>query len=393
MKNIVLGITGGIAAYKVVQVASNLAQKNYEVKVVMTESAVEFVTPLTFRTITQNPVETDLFSPPQNFKVKHVSLAKQADIFLIAPATANFISKMASGIADDLLSTLILATEAPIIVAPSMNVNMYNNPIIQDNMDYLKDKGIEIISPDSGYLACGDTGKGRLPEPELLTELVIRKLSPKFLKDYKVLITAGPTREPLDPVRYLSNYSSGKMGYALARAANNAGADVTLISGPVSLESPAGVQTINIETAEAMEKEVLELASSQDIIIMAAAVADFRPVRKAKKKLKKDKFKSSLNLVQNPDILKKIGKNKTNNQIIVGFAAESSDLEKNAYSKLVNKNLDMIIANNINRTDIGFASNDNEVLLITKNQQKKLKKMSKINLANKIIRYINDKIL
>ncbi|MFW5976310.1 MAG: bifunctional phosphopantothenoylcysteine decarboxylase/phosphopantothenate--cysteine ligase CoaBC [Bacillota bacterium] len=393
MNNIVLGVTGGIAAYKVVQVASNLTQIDYNIDVVMTESAKEFVTPLTFRTITRNPVESDLFSPPQNFEVKHISLAKKADLFLIAPATANFISKIASGIADDLLSTLILATRAPVLIAPAMNVNMYNNSIIQDNINYLKEKGFKFIIPESGYLACGDTGKGRLPDPPLLTEAVISELTPNILEGKKVLVTAGPTREPLDPVRYISNYSSGKMGYALAKAAFNAGGEVTLVSGPVSINSPFGVKTQKVETAREMAKKINDISSNYDIIIMAAAVADFRPHTKNKRKIKKEKFEKSLNLTSNPDILKKLGKNKNNDQILIGFAAETSNLIQNAEKKLKEKNLDMIIANDISKSEIGFGSESNEVTIIDKYQKEKIRKMDKQKLAELIIKKIYDNLL
>ncbi len=274
--NIVLGVTGGIAAYKSLQVASNLTKLNHNVYTIMSESATEFINPLTFHSITHLPVESKLFSNTTS-EVKHIGLADKADLFLIAPATANFIAKAAAGIADDLLTTVILATQAPIMIAPSMNVHMFENQVVQRNMKTLEDLGFDIITPDSGYLACGYTGKGRLPDPERLVEEVKNKLSQKDLNNKKILITAGPTRESIDPVRFLTNHSSGKMGYALARAASYRGAEVQLISGPTELDPPLGVELIQIKTASEMEKEVLKRYKEADIIIMAAAVADYTP--------------------------------------------------------------------------------------------------------------------
>ena len=390
-KNILLGVTGGIAAYKMVNVASTLTKKGYNVKVVMTESATEFVTPLTFRSVTHNRVATEMFSTPDNYNVKHVSLAEHADTVLIAPATANFIAKMAQGLADDLLSTLILATEAPIMIAPSMNKNMYQNAIVQDNIEYLKKNGIEIIAPNTGYLACGDKGEGRLPEPELLSEFVIKKLTDNKFKDYQIMITAGPTREAIDSVRYLSNYASGKMGYALARAACYQGGEVTLISGPTELDSAPGVNLKRVTSAREMDKMVKQYAPEQDIIIMTAAVSDFRPELEKKQKLKKECWDGQLNLVSNPDILAELGQNKKDDQILVGFAAETDNLISNSQQKLEEKNLDMIIANDISRDDIGFASDENQVVIMTDQTQKELNKMSKLKLAYKILEqlYLN----
>jgi len=385
-KNIVLGISGGIAAYKMVEVASRLVKLGANVDVIMTESATKFVKPLTFRSITHSPVESDLFSPPDHFEVKHISLAKKADLFMIAPATANIIGKIANGIADDLLTTIIMATEAPVLISPTMNVNMYNNPIVQENMEYLKEKGYKIITPPAGYLACGDIGEGRLPEPYQLVENIKKDLTKKDLKNKKVLITAGPTREAIDPVRFISNYSSGKMGYELARMASYRGADVTLISGPSNLEKPLGVNLIKVNTAEEMKNEVINRSKNQDIIIKAAAVSDLKPKNYNNNKIKKNNKKiTSIEVESTPDILAELGKNKPEGQILVGFAAESEYLIKNSLKKLKEKNLDMIIANDITRDDAGFQSDKNEVEILTKNTQKSLTLMEKIEIADTIL--------
>lgn len=390
-KNIVLGITGGIAAYKMVGVASSLVKEGATVDVIMTESATEFVQPLTFRSITNRPVNTSLFSSPEHFDVKHIGLAKKADLFMIAPATANIIAKIANGIADDLLSTTIMATKAPVIISPAMNTNMYNNSIVQDNISYLKDKRYKIINPDSGYLACGDIGAGRLPELVVLVENIKKQLTEKDLKGKNVLVTAGPTREPIDPVRFLSNYSSGKMGYELARRASYRGADVTLVSGPTHLKTPLGVEMIKVETAIEMKECLDKLASEYDIIIKAAAVSDLRPKTYNSEKLKKrDDDLKTISVVANPDILAGLGANKREDQILVGFAAESDAVIENARAKLYEKNLDMIIANDISREDVGFQSDENEVTIITDDFQKKFPIMSKTEVADIILDRIKD---
>lgn len=390
-KNIVLGITGGIAAYKMVEVASQLTKKNFEVYVIMTEAATRFVTPMTFQAITHNPVETNLFEPTQNYNVKHVSLADRADLVLVAPATANFIAKMARGIADDLLSTILLATKAPILVSPAMNKNMFNNSIVQENINYLKEKDFTIIEPDSGYLACGDKGPGRLPEPSFLVEQIIKTLTPSVFEGKEILITAGPTREPLDPVRFITNYSSGKMGYSLARVAEFKGAKVNLISGPTALTPPEGVNMIRIKTAQDMKQEVNRVASQCDIIIMAAAVSDFRPETREKEKIKKGGYNSmQLKLRLNSDILAELGTNKRKDQILVGFAAETEQLKKNAVKKLEEKNLDMIVANQINVPGIGFESDDNQVFVFAQNESLELPKMNKQVLADILLDKIYD---
>lgn len=381
-KNILLGITGGIAAYKMVEVASSLTKLGYSVNTVMTKGGREFVTPLTFQNITHNPVETELFTPPAHYQVKHISLAEKANVCLIGPATANFIGKLASGIADDLLSTIIMATNAPVLLSPSMNSNMYNNPVVQDNLKYLKDKGYKIIEPAEGDLACGYQGKGRLPEPEELVERVIAELTVSDLKEKQILITAGPTREKIDPIRYLSNLSSGKMGYSLARAACFRGANVTLISGPTNLKPPINVNVSYVESAEEMYKEVKKYNVNSDIFIMTAAVADFSPVEYQENKIKKNTVEQlSLKLKINPDILYEIGQNKRDDQLLVGFAAESKNLIKNARQKLLNKKLDMIIANDIR----AFSNDENKVTIITSEQFEELPVMKKNKLADIIL--------
>jgi len=385
--NIVLGVTGGIAAYKSVQIASNLTKLNHNVYTIMTESAVEFVSPLTFHSITHLPVENDLFTSSGE-EVKHIDLADKADLFLIAPATANFIAKAAAGIADDLLTTVLLATQAPIMIAPSMNVHMFENPIVQKNMKTLADLGFNIITPDSGYLACGYTGKGRLPEPERLVEEVKRKLSKKDLKNKKVVITAGPTRESLDPVRFLSNYSSGKMGYALAKAASYRGAEVKLISGPSAVEVPLGVELAQIETAEEMKEAVFAEYKNADLVIMAAAVSDYRPQEIMTEKIKKSGENLVLKLERTTDILAELGKNKKSSQLLVGFAAESENLLENAQKKLSKKQADYIIANDISNQSIGFGSDKNQVSILCEESIVKLPTADKEKLAHQILNYI-----
>ncbi|SFL29173.1 bifunctional phosphopantothenoylcysteine decarboxylase/phosphopantothenate--cysteine ligase CoaBC [Halanaerobium salsuginis] len=387
--NIVLGVTGGIAAYKMLQVASNLTKLNHNVYTIMTESATKFINPLTFHSLTHLPVETDLFSSTSN-EVKHIELADQADVFLIAPASANFLGKAAAGIADDLLTTVILASRAPIIVAPSMNVHMFENQIVQQNMTVLAERGYQIISPAAGYLACGYTGKGRLPEPELLVEAVLKELSKKDLTGKNILITAGPTREAIDPVRFISNNSSGKMGYALAKAAAYRGADVTLISGPTALTPPVGVNYIAVKTAAEMKTEVDNNFSKSDITIMAAAVADYRPLQTNSEKLKKSTGNLKVELTRTTDILAEIAKNKRKDQLVVGFAAESQNLLANAQKKLEEKAADFIIANDISLPDLGFGSNNNKITILTGESKTTLPVQSKEKLAHKIFDYLID---
>lgn len=385
--NIVLGVTGGIAAYKSLQVASDLTKLNHNVYTIMTESAAEFINPLTFHSITHLPVESKLFSTTTS-EVKHIGLADKADLFLIAPATANFIAKAAAGIADDLLTTVILATEAPIMVAPSMNVHMFENQIVQRNMDILEDYGYDIITPASGYLACGYTGKGRLPEPERLVEEIKYKLCPKDLKNKKVLVTAGPTQESIDPVRFLTNHSSGKMGYALAKAAAYRGAEVKLISGPTELEVPLNTKNINVQTAAEMKKEVFKEFNWSDITIMAAAVADYKPKIIKKQKIKKTTDNLSLELERTADILFGLGKKKRKDQLLIGFAAETENLIKNAQKKLNKKQADYIVANDISNKNIAFGSDENRVSIISEKGISNLPLLDKGKLAHEIFDYI-----
>lgn len=384
---VLLGITGGIAAYKMVEVASSLTKKGFSVHTIMTENATKFVTPLTFQNITHNPVSVELFSQPVNYDVKHISLADKADLCFIGPATANFIGKLANGIADDLLTTVMMATQAPVFIAPSMNKNMYSNSIVQENISYLKEKGYHVVEPGEGYLACGVEGKGRLPEPLEIVEKIVGHFQEKDLEGRKIMITAGPTREALDPVRFVSNYSTGKMGYALAQAAANRGAEVTLITGPTALNRPYVSEIIEVESAEEMYDAVMDDCSSQDIIIMTAAVADFCPDKYSIEKIKKDsKEKMIVELVSNPDILAELGKNKEENQILVGFAAESNNLLENARKKLEKKNLNMIVANSVS----AFGSDENEVKIITENDICPLERMKKEKLADVILDSVVD---
>jgi len=385
--NIILGVTGGIAAYKSVQIASDLTKLNHNVYTIMTESAAEFVSPLTFHSITHLPVESKLFDTTTS-EVKHIGLADKADLFLVAPATANFIAKAAAGTADDLLTTVLLAAQAPIMIAPSMNVHMFENPIVQRNMKTLADLGYKIITPDTGYLACGYTGKGRLPAPKRFVEEVEKELTKKDLKNKKVVITAGPTRESIDPVRFLTNHSSGKMGYALAKAASYRGATVKLISGPSELDNPLGVELIKIETAEELKKEVFNEFEDADIIIMAAAVSDYRPKEVSNQKIKKTDGELVLQLDRTTDILAELGKRKKNSQLLIGFAAETENLLKNAQKKLNKKKADYIIANDISNQNIAFGSDQNQVTILSEESSVKLPLAKKEKLAHKIFNYI-----
>jgi phosphopantothenoylcysteine decarboxylase/phosphopantothenate--cysteine ligase len=385
--NIILGVTGGIAAYKSVQIASDLTKLNYNVYTIMTESAAEFVSPLTFHSITHLPVESKLFNTTTS-DVKHIGLADKADLVVVAPATANFIAKAAAGTADDLLTTVLLAAQAPIMIAPSMNVHMFENPVVQRNMKTLADLGYKIITPDSGYLACGYTGKGRLPAPKRFVEEVKRELVKKDLKNKKVVITAGPTQESIDPVRFLTNHSSGKMGYALAKAASYRGAAVKLISGPSELDTPLGVDLKKIETASEMKEEVFAEFEDADIIIMAAAVSDYRPKEVSNQKIKKSDGDLLLKLERTTDILAELGKIKKTSQLLIGFAAESENLLENAQKKLTKKQVDYIIANDISNKNIAFGSDQNQVTILSKKGSVKLPLAEKEKLAHEILGYI-----
>lgn len=390
-KTVVVGVTGGIAVYKTLDIISRLKKKDIDVHVIMTRSAAEFVVPLSFQTISQNIVNVDMFCEPRAWEIQHISLAKMADLMLIAPATANIIGKVASGIADDLLSTTIMATKAPVVFVPAMNTNMYLNPIVQKNIDKLSRLGYGFIKPQSGRLACGDIGEGKLADTEFIADLVESMLyDKKDMKGKKVLVTAGPTLANIDPVRYITNRSSGKMGYSIAEEARDRGAEVTLISGPTNLPVPFGIKYINATTNNDMLEAVLDNFEIQDIVIKAAAVSDYKPKVYSTKKIKKSENELSLDFVKDNDILKKLGEIKKG-QILVGFAAESNNLVENAAQKLKKKNLDYIVANNIVPDDIGFASDDNKVVILAKDGRKlDLVKMRKRHLARKLFDIINE---
>ena len=363
-KTILLGVTGGIAAYKAVELLRLFVKAGAEVFVVMTASAREFVTPLTFQTLSGNPVHTELFNLYQEREIGHISLADRADLVVVAPATANLIGKVANGLADDLLSTALMATKAPVLFVPAMNVNMYENPVYQMNQKKLEGIGYHFLEPATGFLACGWEGKGKMPEPARIFEETLALLTPQDLAGETVLVTAGPTREELDPVRYLSNYSSGKMGYAIARAARRRGARVILVSGPTVLAAPVGIELMSVVSARQMREAVLERLEEATVVIKAAAVADYRPAMRAEQKIKKGLEGSLiLPLEKNPDILAELGKLK-GNRLLVGFAAETADLLENARKKLTEKNLDLIVANDVSRSDAGFDVDTNAVRLL-----------------------------
>ena len=393
-KCVVIGVTGGIAVYKALDVISALRKKDIEVHVIMTESASKFVNPLTFQSISQNMVVTDMFAEPKAWEIQHISLAQKADLMLTAPATANIIGKVANGIADDMLSTTIMAAaKAKVIFAPAMNTNMYQNRIVQGNIEKLKSYGYEFIEPASGRLACGDIGIGKLADVNTIVERVLTELSDKEqdLKGKKVLVSAGPTIAPIDPVRYLTNRSTGKMGYAIAEEARDRGAEVILVSGPTNLNPPKNVRIINIKTNEEMKNEIFNNFEWADIVIKSAAVADYKPKEYSKEKIKKGEDDLNICLTRDNDILKSLGDIKTH-QVLVGFAAESNDVLKNAEKKLKNKNLDFIVANDITSSDTGFGSEDNKVVIISKNNEKlELEKMSKKEVASNIFDMILEK--
>lgn len=391
-KNILVGVTGGIAAYKVVEVVSRLKKLGAEVRVVMTRAAAEFVAPRTFQEITKNPVSVEMFAGAINFHVEHIALANFADVVLIAPATANFLAKAAHGIADDLLTTTILATPAPLLVAPSMNTKMLEHPATQANIEILKKRGVKIIDSEIGLLACGTSGKGRLAEPENICEEIIKFFAPKILKGKKILVTAGGTIEPIDPVRFICNRSSGKMGFEIAKAAKNHGAEVILIAGNTTVDAPANLKFIKVETAEQMREEVIEEFDSVDAVIMSAAVSDYRVKNIAPQKIKKDSEILTLELVKNPDILKELGQRKKN-QLLVGFAAETQNVIDYAKNKIVEKNLDFIVANDVSKEGAGFAVDTNVISIINRaGEVENFPKMTKSELAEKIIARVADLI-
>src|SRR6185437_8707185 len=378
---IVLGVTGGIACYKAVELVRLLVKNGFQVRVIMTRGAMEFVTPLTFQTLSGNPVATETFSLTQESEIGHINLADSADLFVIAPATANVIGKLASGIADDLLTTVLMATQAPVLLAPAMNIHMYENVIVQENLRKLRRVGYRIMDPAEGYLACGYEGKGRLPDPEKISDEIERLLRKKDLAGENFLITAGPSREPLDPVRYISNRSSGKMGYALARAALRRGATVALVSGPTALEPPSGARLIEVNTAAEMREAVLKEYPHSSAVIMAAAVADYHAVAPSGQKIKRGVGDLELRLIPNPDILKELGQNK-DGKWLVGFAAETENLTANAQKKLREKNLDIVIANNVAEEGSGFDGDTNVGTIIDRTGAvRSLSLMSKDDLA------------
>lgn len=386
-KTIVLGVTGGIAAYKIADLASRLTKEGFDTHVIMTKNATEFITPLTFETLTGNKCITDTFARDFEWDVKHISLAKRADALLIAPATANVIAKLAAGIADDMLTTTVLAMKCPMILSPSMNTAMYENPITQRNLTYLKTLDYQIIEAESGVLACKDIGKGRLPKTEVLYAYLMKALCDKRdLINKKILITAGPTQEKIDPVRYITNHSTGKMGYELAKAAYYRGAEVVLVSGKTHLEPPIGIKTIVVSSAQEMFEEVKNQAQHADIVIKAAAVADFTPQMSASEKMKKkDSLEWSLPLKRTTDILAYLGEHKKTNQKICGFSMETQNLLENSRKKLEKKHADMIVANHLKEEGAGFGVDTNIVTIITKDQVIPLEKMSKESVAHHIL--------
>ena len=387
-KNILLGVTGGIAAYKAADLASKLIKQHANVDVIETENATQFVTPLTFEALTHNKCVTDTFDRDHYWEVEHIALADKADVLVIAPATANVIAKLACGIADDMLTTTALACTCPKIIAPAMNTNMYENPVTQRNIETLRRLGFIIVTPGDGYLACGTVGKGRMEEPANILDIIIHEISyPKDMSGMKVLVTAGPTREAIDPVRFISNHSTGKMGVALAKAAANRGADVTLVSGPIDIFVPSYINVINISSAEDMFKEVTDRASEQNIIIKAAAVADYTPVETANDKIKKkeDEDFSVISLKRTKDILKWLGEHKKEDQILCGFSMETKNLIENSRKKLVKKNLDMICANNLKVAGAGFGTDTNVITVITIDSEEELELMSKDSAAHEIL--------
>ena len=385
-KTIVLGVTGGIAAYKSAYLASALRKQHANVHVVMTRHAAEFISPLTFETLTNNRCTVEMFDRQFEYDVRHISLAKAADLMIVAPATANFIAKAANGIADDMLTTVFLAARCPKLVVPAMNTAMYENPVTQANMQRLEGYGIRIIEPTSGLLACGDEGKGKMPEPEdLLEHILLEAACSKDLAGFRVLVTAGPTQESIDPVRYITNHSSGKMGYALARAAAMRGAEVTLVSGPTALKAPLGVNVINIRSSQEMHDAVMEHAESSDMIFKAAAVADYTPLTVADNKIKKKDGDMSIELKRTSDILGDIARVRRPDQVICGFSMETENLIENSRSKLERKSLDLICANSLRTEGAGFKGDTNVVTIITKDSITELGKLSKLETAQRII--------
>ena len=388
-KTVVLGVTGSIAAYKMANVASMLVKRGCEVHVVMTKNATHFINPIAFESLTNTKCLVETFDRNFQFHVAHVSLTDKADVMLIAPASANVIGKIAGGIADDMLTTTVMACQKPVIIAPAMNTKMYENPILQDNLDKLRRFGYEIIEPASGHLACGTSGAGKMPSEEVLVSHIERCISKeKDLKGKKVLVTAGPTVESIDPVRYISNHSSGRMGYAIAKAAMLRGAEVTLVSGPTSLEAPMFVDTVNIRSAADMYEAVMERRDEQDIIIKAAAVADYTPAEVSNEKVKKKDDEMRIPLTRTKDILKALGENRKDGQFLCGFSMETQNMLENSRAKLKKKNIDMIVANNLKEEVAGFKTDTNVVTLITEKEELPLPLMSKDEVADHLLDFI-----
>ena len=386
-KHVVLGVTGGIAAYKACELASRLRKAGAQVHVIMTKNACEFVRPLTFETLTNHPVVTDTFARPETWEVEHIALAKRADVFVIAPATANILAKMACGIADDMLSTTVLATKAPVLIAPAMNTGMWENAATRENVETLRRRGARFVGPEGGYLACGDTGAGRMSEPEAIFAAIEAILCPrKDLEGLSVLVTAGPTREKLDPVRYITNRSSGKMGYAIAEAAAERGAKVTLVSGPTSQETPRNVEKVSVTSTQDLYDALLARCQSADIVIQSAAPADFTPVRVSDQKIKKQgDGRLILELAQTPDVAAAVGRLKRPGQTLVGFAAETQAVLENAKEKLGKKNLDMIVANDVTAPGAGFDVDTNIVTFVTASGMETLPCMEKRRVADELL--------
>ena len=392
-KTVLLGVTGSIAAYKIAYLASALKKRRADVHVLMTKNATNFINPITFETLTGNKCLVDTFDRNFQFQVEHVSIAKKADVVMIAPASANVIGKLAHGIADDMLTTTIMACKCKKFISPAMNTNMFENPVVQDNLKILEHYGYEVIAPASGYLACGDTGAGKMPEPETLLAYIEREAAcEKDLKGKKILVTAGPTQEAIDPVRYITNHSSGKMGYAIAKAAMLRGADVTLVSGRTAIEPPMFVKIVPVVTAKDMYEAVTSVSDEQDIIIKAAAVADYRPAKVSDEKVKKSDGQMSIELERTDDILKFLGEHKRDGQFLCGFSMETQNVIGNSRAKLTKKNLDMVAANNVKVEGAGFQGDTNVLTLITQDEEVSLPLMSKEDAALKILDKINSLI-
>lgn len=385
-KTVVLGVTGGIAAYKACELTSRLRRAGAQVYVVMTKNACEFVAPLTFETLSNHPVVTDTFARPEKWEVEHVALAKRADVFVIAPATANIMAKLAVGLADDMLSTTALATRAPLLIAPAMNTGMWENAATRQNVETLRARGARLIGPEGGFLACGDQGAGRMSEPETIFDAIAETLArTEDMRGLRVLVTAGPTQEKIDPVRYLTNRSSGKMGYAVAQAAAERGARVTLVSGPVRLAAPAGVEMVPVVSTQDLYNEMTRRCGEADVIVQAAAPADFTPVSAAEHKLKKQGGDMTLALRETPDVAAAVGRLKREGQTLVGFAAETDNVLENAGGKLLKKRLDMIVANDVTAPGAGFDVDTNVVTFITRDARETLPLMSKREVAQRLL--------